>query len=118
MFVIGKGSTKEHPVVIVDTDEACASGDSLQVVVISTKIQTPCPHFHLKVHSSFKTDPRTGLYEPCVVKCNWRQVVDQRRLLGPQLGSMLDTTLDMIIEKINELIDDESFTDWVDGDSA
>ena len=109
----GEGHTKEHPVIIIDSDEGCASGAPIQVVVISTKVKDPCPHFHLRVHDTSEFDPRTGLYEPCVVKCNWCQEVEHRRIIKP-MGSIPDDMLDLIINKINELLDDDNFTDWVD----
>lgn len=111
----GEGGTKEHPVLVIGSDEDCASGGPLQVVVISTKIQNPCPEFHVRVHDSKKTDPRTGLYEPCVAKCNWIQDVEHRRVIKG-IGSMPDDLLDPIINKVNELIDDCGFEDWVDRD--
>jgi mRNA-degrading endonuclease toxin of MazEF toxin-antitoxin module len=111
----GQGHTKEHPVVIIDTDEGCASGDPLQVVVISTKITEDHPHYHIKVHDNHKINPRTGLYQPCVAKCNWCQEIESRRIIN-SLGSMPDDLLDAIIDKINELLDDEKFDDWVDSE--
>lgn len=111
----GRGHTKEHPVIVIDTDEACASGDPIQVVVISTRIEEPSPHYHIRVHDSYKLDGGTGLYEPCVAKCNWCQEIEPRRIIH-SMGSMPDALLDPIIDKINELLDDGSFVDWVDRD--
>jgi mRNA-degrading endonuclease toxin of MazEF toxin-antitoxin module len=111
----GQGHTKEHPVIVIDTDEACASGEPLQVVVISTKIEKNCPHYHIKVHDSNRINQKTGLYEPCVAKCNWCQEIEYRRIINP-MGSLPDALLDPIIEKINELLDDDDFINWVDCD--
>jgi len=111
----GQGHTKEHPVIIIDTDEACASGDPIQVVVISTKIEVNWPHYHIKIHDVNKTDPRTGLYEPCVAKCNWCQEIEPRRIIR-STGSTPDALLDLIIDKINELLDDDTFVGWIGGD--
>ena len=111
----GRGGTKEHPVLIVGSDEDCDSGGPLQVVVISTKIQNPCPDYHIIVHESHKTDPDTGLYEPCVVKCNWFQDVEHRRVIKT-VGSLPDMKLKIVMDKINRLLNDESFFDWVDQD--
>jgi mRNA-degrading endonuclease toxin of MazEF toxin-antitoxin module len=111
----GHGHTKDHPVLIVGSDEDCNSGGPLQVVVISTKIQVPCPDYHILVHDSQKTDPHTGLYEPCVVKCNWFQDVEYRRVIRA-VGSMPDDKLKIIIDNINLLLEDKSFTNWVDSE--
>lgn len=100
---------------VVGSDEDCDAGGPLQVVVISTKIQDPCPDYHVLVHDNRRTDPNTGLYEPCVVKCNWFQDVEHRRIIG-SIGSMPDEKLQSIMEKIDALLDDEGFTNWVDRD--
>jgi mRNA-degrading endonuclease toxin of MazEF toxin-antitoxin module len=104
----GKGHTKDHPVLIVGSDEDCDAGGPLQVVVISTKIEDPCPDYHILVQDSPKTDPVTGLYEPCVVKCNWFEDVEYRRVIRG-VGSMPDVKLRAIMEKIDTLLDDENF---------
>jgi mRNA-degrading endonuclease toxin of MazEF toxin-antitoxin module len=111
----GQGHTKEHPVIVIDTDEACTSDDPLQVMVISTRIRIDCPHYHIKVHESYKLNHKTGLYEPCVAKCNWCQEIEYRRIIS-SMGSLPDDLLDLIIDKVNELLDDEAFIDWVDRD--
>ncbi|WP_435011413.1 type II toxin-antitoxin system PemK/MazF family toxin [Tundrisphaera lichenicola] len=109
----GAGHTKEHPVLIIDPDEGCASGEAIQVVVISTKIENPCPDHHVRVHHDRNYDRFTGLSEPCVAKCNWAPSVEPRRFIK-FLGSMPDDLLDSIIDKVNELLDDPSFDGWVD----
>ena len=109
----GMGHTKDHPVLIVGTDEDCNAGGPLQVVVISTKIQEPCPDHHIYVHNSQKTDPHTGLYEPCVVKCNWFQDVEYKRILK-RMGFMPDDKLIAIMKTIDTLLNDEDFHNWVD----
>lgn len=80
--------------------------------MISTKIQDPCPDYHIIVHDSHKTDPDTGLYEPCVVKCNWFQDVEHRRVIRG-IGAMPGERLEAIMNMINALLDDEDFADWV-----
>jgi mRNA-degrading endonuclease toxin of MazEF toxin-antitoxin module len=109
----GAGHTKEHPVLIIDSDEGCASGEPIQVVVISTKIEDPCPHYHIRVHDERRYDRGTGLFEPCVAKCNWAPSLELRRFIK-FLGSMPDNLLDPIVDKINELLDDPDFDGWVD----
>jgi mRNA-degrading endonuclease toxin of MazEF toxin-antitoxin module len=111
----GEGHTKEHPVLIIPSDDGCASGDPIQVVVISTKIRDPCPHYHIPVHVDRRVDRGTGLSEPCVAKWNWAPEVEPRRFVR-FMGSMPDSLLDPIIDKVNELLDDPSFTGWVNRD--
>lgn len=111
----GVGRTKEHPVLIIDSDDGCASGDPIQVVVISTKIQEPCPHYHIHIHHDHTVDRGTGLLVPCVAKCNWAPQVEPRRFIK-FMGSMPDELLNPIIDKVNELLDDSSFGGWVNRD--
>jgi hypothetical protein len=108
----GLGSTKEHPVVIIGSDADCDSGGPLQVVVISTKIEMPCPYFHIQVHHDDSVDPDTGLYEPCVAKCNWVQDIEYKRVIQAA-GTMPDDLFDEIMTMVEQLMNDETFTEWI-----
>jgi mRNA-degrading endonuclease toxin of MazEF toxin-antitoxin module len=108
----GQGHVKEHPVVIIGSDADCGSGGPLQVVVISTKISDPRPDFHILVHHDNSLNSRTGLYEPCVAKCNWVQDVARDRVIEA-IGNMPDELLDPIILAVNQLINDPTFTQWI-----
>jgi mRNA-degrading endonuclease toxin of MazEF toxin-antitoxin module len=67
----GHGRTKERPALIISSDEENDRGDDLQLIAITTKIESPRPFYQVVVHDSFNPDARTGLGAPCVAKCNW-----------------------------------------------
>lgn len=107
----GKGHTKERPVVIIDGDETCRSGDPLLVVFITKSIQRPLPYYHILLHDSHAKDPVTGLYYPCVAECNMPRELDQAKMRD-HWGPLPDDLLTAIIEVYEKLCEDPDFDDW------
>lgn len=107
----GGGRAKERPVVIIDGDEACRLGDDLLVIPITKSIQRPIPYYHILVHDSHSRDPVTGLYYPCVAKCDWYRVLEQTRLRG-NWGTMPGDLLSAIVDAYDQLLKDPDFDDW------
>jgi mRNA-degrading endonuclease toxin of MazEF toxin-antitoxin module len=79
----GQGRTKERPVLIISQDEDNDRGDPLQVVAISTRIEDPCPEYHIPSPWDARGHQVTGLNRPAVAKCNWVREIDQARVIRP-----------------------------------
>jgi uncharacterized protein YifN (PemK superfamily) len=81
------------------------------VVPISTRRQSPCPHYHIQVHNRKKKDSYTGLHEPSWAKCNLAEEIDVKRLRSTW-GHMPDDLLEKIVEAFDRIFDDPTFDDW------
>jgi hypothetical protein len=82
------------------------------VLSISTKIETPCPSYHVLVHNSSKRDANTGLYSPCVVKYNWAAEIEQSDVIR-SLGYIPSELMERIVAAYDALYDDPLFDDWI-----
>ena len=89
----GRGSTKDRPAVIISSDDDLDAGADLEVIAITKGIESPCPPYHVVVQDSDTPDPETGLWYPCVAKCNWYRVIERRRVRA-RIGHMPDELLD------------------------
>ena len=75
----------------------------VMVIAISTKCQSPCPSYHIKVHSSNKRDGYTGLSEPSWAKCNFVRFPKVSRI--KPMGDMPDDLLDRILKAHDRIAD-------------
>ena len=110
-FDDGQRRSKSRPAIIISSDDDNDAGEDLLVVAISSRIEDPCPPYHIKVHDSKTRDPQTGLWYPCVAKCNWIREIDPKRV-EKRIGNIPDTLLRVIVETYDRLQADQSFTDW------
>ena len=107
----GKGRTKERPALIVEDDDDGDITDEILVLAITKKPSTPCPYYHIQVHSSYRKDSDTGLYYPCWVKCNWARVLKKSKITSTW-GHMPSGLLESIIEAYDRLFADKTFSGW------
>ena len=106
------GRMKERPALIISSDEENDLGMSLQVLAITKSIQNPRPSYHVPVHHDWNKNPKTGLYAPCVVKCNWLREIEQNKVLC-SLGYLPIDVLEIIVSEFDKLYNDPNFNDWV-----
>jgi mRNA-degrading endonuclease toxin of MazEF toxin-antitoxin module len=107
----GLGSTKNRPAVIISSDDDFDDDADLEVIAITKGIESPCPPYHIVVHDSHTPSPETGLWYPCVAKCNWYRQIKRRRV-SARIGHMPDELLDEIYRMFNVLYEDDNFCDW------
>jgi mRNA-degrading endonuclease toxin of MazEF toxin-antitoxin module len=107
----GKGNTKDRPVVIIsDDDEVFHTGEIL-VIPITKSQSTPCPNYHIQVHTDNIRDPYTGLHYPCWAKCDWARWIESTKVTG-HWGYLPDELLTRIVTTYDALYDDLEFEDW------
>jgi mRNA-degrading endonuclease toxin of MazEF toxin-antitoxin module len=89
----------DHPVIVASTK--LDGHGRLRVVVISHKVTTPHPLGHIPM--PWKV-PTTGLWQPCVAKCDWIVPVNPE-ILTTKIGITPPATMDLIraelIQRIN-----------------
>ena len=107
----GHGRTKERPALIISKDEENDRGEDLQVIAITTKIEAPCPPYHVVIVSRSAPNPATGLFKPCVAKCNWIREIKQSKVIR-SLGFLDLDLLTEVVDQFNKLYDDDSFDGW------
>jgi mRNA-degrading endonuclease toxin of MazEF toxin-antitoxin module len=103
----GHGHTKERPSLIISSDEANDRGEDLQVIAITTKIEYPCPRYHFII----QPEAANGLGARSVAKCNWVRDVPQNRVIR-SLGYLDMDLMTKIVERFDELLNDDTFDGW------
>jgi hypothetical protein len=108
----GNGSTALHPVVLIDNDEQCNSGDSILGIFVSSSPTDPCPYYHIQLHDDDTKDKTTGFYCRCWAKCNMPRIVEPRRI-ERTWGNMPDGLLKLVVDMSDTLEDlGDDFPDW------
>ena len=107
----GLGNTALHPVVVIDNDEHCNSGEPILGIFVSSSPTEPCPYYHIQVHNSSIRDRNTGFYYPCWAKCNLPRELETRRI-ERTWGYLPDSLSNQIAEVYDRLFADDDFDDW------
>jgi uncharacterized protein YifN (PemK superfamily) len=106
----GGRSLKVRPVVIIDDEPDFA--DEIMVIAISTKCQSPCPYYHIKVHHGTTRDIYTGLSQPSWAKCNFVRFPKVSRVRYA-IGDMPDDLLEKILKAHDRIAAmGNRFLDW------
>ncbi|OJW08521.1 MAG: hypothetical protein BGO49_12585 [Planctomycetales bacterium 71-10] len=90
--------------VLIDHDFDDRIHDEIYVVPISTKFREPLSPHHVLVHDRRGYDPRTGLSEPCVAKCDCIKLMPKRKIVR-RFGYLADEILERIEAAIDRLDD-------------
>jgi mRNA-degrading endonuclease toxin of MazEF toxin-antitoxin module len=94
----GHGHTKDRPSLIISSDEANDRGEDLQVIAITTKIEYPCPPYHVII----QPEAANGLGAPSVAKCTWVRDVPQNKVIK-SLGYLDEGILKAIVDAFDKL---------------
>lgn len=64
-------NAKDRPAVILTPNEEIEAGEALFVVIATSVFDEPLTEMQVKLPWHRNRHPKTGLYKPCVVLCDW-----------------------------------------------